>query len=97
MKHNYNVLGIGRTPLTTHTTAITTQLTATKDTYIRQLSLPLALFYATQTIDNTTNNGTTLHPNYTFDKSHLQSYYPLYILFDDNTKRHVIQTHINLK
>ena len=76
-------------PLTTYATTIHTQLTATHDTYNRQLGPPQgasALFYATRTTDVAGTNGVTVHPNCTFTAEHPENHHPLAHIFDHNTK-----------
>ena len=87
-------------PITIYATTIPTQLTATHDTYRRQIGPPpgaSTLFYATRTTDDATTNGVTIHSNRTFMAEHLDNYYPLAHLFDHNTTQRVIQAYHTLK
>ena len=90
----------GLPPLTTYATTIPTQLTTTRDTYIRQRGPSpgvSVLFYATRTKDDAGTNGVTIHPKRTFQAQHLSNYHPLAHLFDPSTKQRVIQAHHTLK
>ena len=90
----------GLPPLTTYATTIPAQLTATHDTYSRQLGPPpgtSALFYATRSVDDAGTNGVTIHPDRTFTTAHLAHYHPLAHLFDHTTNQRVIQAHHKLK
>ena len=56
-----------------------------------------ALFYSTISHDAAGPAGVTMHAHRHFTEAHLAEYHPLSSMFDNHTKKRVIQAHHRLK